>query len=107
MADVGVVNVDLDSHSGYDLVRVYLNAAKFGDTTCYYTRHGFHVEVALSEPVSYQGALDIRYLLGDCVGRLGYDEGRVARGDCRFFDRLFHGRMKDGVYFVRKEIRVL
>ena len=74
----------------------------------YYTRHGFHIDIKLSERVGFQDALRIRSLLGHDVDRIAVDEHRVnVSGDVRRFDTLFVGRLKDGECYTRHEIRVL
>ena len=105
---VSRVGVDIDSHDGLSFLTCYLRASAYGRARCYYTRHGFHVDVELYEPVTYAAALDIRRWLGDCVDRLSVDERRVSRGaDLRRFDTLFVGRLKGGVCYTRREVRPL
>jgi len=105
---VSRVGVDIDTHDGYRALVVFLAAGQFGHARFFYTRHGFHIEVELVEPMSYEAALDVRRLLGDCPDRLGVDERRVAQGsDLRRFDTLFVGRLKGGVCFTRREVRPL
>ena len=91
---VDSVGVDIDKHCGYTLLLCYIRALVFGDVHCYYTRHGFHVEVDLMEPASENQALDIRRFLGDDPARLAVDEYRVnISGDVRRFDKTFIGRL--------------
>ena len=107
VGEVSRVGVDLDGHCGFRLIYFLVRARLYGEPRCYYTKHGFHIEVKLKQPVDYGSALDIRMCLGDDPDRIAVDAFRVnVSGDCRRFDTLFVGRLKDGEGYVRKEIKV-
>lgn len=83
------VGIDLDSHDGYTFTGTYLNASRLGTVLAERTRRGFHIHITLSRPMRLDRVLDVRRALGDCAGRLEYDEFRLRVGDYDSFGTLF------------------
>ena len=94
--------LDVDGHSGLRLLMAYLNARRFGEARCYYTRRGFHVDVELEDLVSVGKLMDVRRALGDDPMRLRYDEWKLELGLDHLVDTLFEVKeYPDGVTYRR------
>jgi len=106
--DVKRIGVDIDNHNGLGFIYYYCRALLFGSVSSYYTKHGFHLDVKLNNPVDLVSALDIRRMLGNDPARIQIDEHRVYEsGDVRRFDTLFEVRVKNGKTYRRREINPL
>lgn len=106
--EVNRIGVDIDTHCGYSLLSCWIRGSLYGKAVCYYTKHGFHVDVKLDKGVTHIDALHIRRMLGDDADRLRIDEARVNDGaDINRFDTLFEVRLKDGETYSRREINPL
>ena len=81
--------IDLDHRDGYTFTCTLLNAQRFGAVRPEMTKRGFHLTVTMPEYLSLDKVLNIRRLLGDCEGRLEYDEFRLRVKDYSSFDTLF------------------
>ena len=96
---VGRIGVDLDGHDGFRFIVSYLRLCALGPVRCYYTRHGFHLE--LQRQASIVQNIDVRLWAGDDPERVRVDMGKAVDGDLRLFDRLFVFRVKDGEKYTR------
>ena len=74
------LGIDLDNPSEYGLLMRYFNLkAAFGDVSIIKTKHGYHFIVH-----GVKSDMDLRYIFGDCPGRLYHS--RLRGNDDVMFD---------------------
>ncbi len=104
MAMIGTVGIDIDNHSGYELLKTYLNARKYGRVRTWYTKHGFHLIIYLNKSISIKDTIMLRRILGDDIKRLWFDEIKIELGLTNLIDTLFEWKKyPDGSFYKRWE----
>ena len=74
------VGADLDEPSQYKLLRVVLNAKNIAwKIKIMETKNGYHIYLYFTRPLTIEENITIRLYLGDCKGRLLYDEFRPVK----------------------------
>lgn len=93
-----MIGLDLDSKNVFGLLKAYFNSASIARVEITSTRQGFHLRIR--KHVGIMKQLQIRANLGDCKGRLKFDEMKIRAGLYELVDTLFEFKKtgKDGVW---------
>jgi hypothetical protein len=82
-----MIGLDIDSKNVFNLLKVYFNSASIARVEVSSTRQGFHLRIRKRVGTAKQ--LQIRANLGDCKGRLEFDEMKLRTGLFELVDTLF------------------
>ena len=82
-----MIGLDLDSKNVFRLLKVYFNSTSIARVEVSSTRQGFHLRIR--KRVGIMKQMQIRANLGDCKGRLEFDELKIRAGLFELVDTLF------------------
>ena len=71
------ISIDIDSENQFEFLKKYYNLSRFGKVKAFKTNKGYHLQ--LFKPFrTLREDMIIRQIVGDCSGRLEYDEYRIS-----------------------------
>lgn len=101
------IGVDIDSKNQMRLLKAYYNAGMIAKPLdVKETKHGFHLRIP--KRTSLWRAIETRLTLGDCRGRLSFDELKLRMGLAELCDTLFEFKKgKDGKWHSEEPFNAL